>query len=158
MFSNAIILTAGISLNEFEFPPYSGVNVVSDNNGPMAIQFASPILSFSGYFTYAEPLTLAAFDSLSDQVATATSGYSNNMALSGDAGSSPNEFLQVAFANGISSVTITGDPAGGSFALDDATYTTPGTTVPDPRTFSLLATAFLGLIALKQTTHRLHQR
>jgi hypothetical protein len=26
-FTNAIILTAGISLNEFEFPPHSGVNV-----------------------------------------------------------------------------------------------------------------------------------
>ena len=63
-FTNAIILTAGISLNEFEFPPHSGVNVASDNNGPITIVFSSPVLSFSGYFTYVEPLTLDAFDSL----------------------------------------------------------------------------------------------
>src|SRR5437870_13433610 len=61
-FSNAIILTAGISLNEFEFPPRSGVSVVSDNDGPMSILFSSPIMSFGGYFTYAEKLTLAAFN------------------------------------------------------------------------------------------------
>ncbi len=30
-FSNTIILTSGISLNEFEFPPHSGVSVVSEN-------------------------------------------------------------------------------------------------------------------------------
>src|SRR5947207_2203983 len=57
-FSNAMILTAGISLNEFELPPHSGVNVVSDNAGPMTLDFASPITSFSGYFTYLVPLTL----------------------------------------------------------------------------------------------------
>jgi hypothetical protein len=34
-FTNAIILTAGISVNEFEFPPHSGVNIVSDNGGPI---------------------------------------------------------------------------------------------------------------------------
>src|SRR4051812_25425006 len=32
-FSTAIVLTAETSLNEFEFPPQSGVNVVSDNEG-----------------------------------------------------------------------------------------------------------------------------
>ena len=100
-FSNAIILTSGISLNEFEFPPHSGVNVVSDNNGPMAISFLNPVTSFGGYFTYAEPLTLDAFDGLGDQVDSILSLFDTNMALSGDPGSSPNEFLQVQFAGGI---------------------------------------------------------
>src|ERR1035437_8615795 len=63
VFPNAIILSAGISLNEFEFPPHSGTNVVSDNGGPLSIGFSSPIQSFTGYFTYAEPLTLQAFRS-----------------------------------------------------------------------------------------------
>jgi hypothetical protein len=40
IFSNAIILTAGITLNELEFPPHSPSNVASDNGGPMSI--ASP--------------------------------------------------------------------------------------------------------------------
>src|ERR1035437_10469801 len=72
-FSNAVILTAGISLDEFEFPPHSGTNVASDNGGPMTIMFGSPVTSLSGYFTYAEPLSLAGFDILSNPVGTATS-------------------------------------------------------------------------------------
>jgi hypothetical protein len=62
------------------------------------------------------------------------------LALSGDPGSSPNEFLSVSFASSISSVTITGDPAGGSFVMDDATLATADTeSVPEPTTFSLIA-------------------
>jgi hypothetical protein len=137
-FGNAIILSAGISLNEFEFPPHSGTNVASDNGGPLSILFASPILSFSGYFTYAQPLTLLAFDAASNQVTSATSAFSNNEALSGDAGSSPNELLQLSFPAGISSVTITGDPAGGSFVMDDIAYTTQASGVPEPSTITLL--------------------
>jgi hypothetical protein len=134
-FSNAIILTAGISLNEFEFPPYSGVNVASDNGGAMSIAFAALVTSFGGYFTYNEPLTVQAFDSGSLLVATASSLFSNNEALSGDSGSSPNEWINVAFPSGISFVTITGDPLGGSFTLDNAAYSS---TVPDPSTALLL--------------------
>ena len=152
-FSNAIILTAGVSLNEFEFPPHSGVNVASDYGGPMSIAFDTSVLSFGGYFTYAEPLTLTAFDSLSHQVASATSAYSNNEALSGDPGSSPNEFLQVAFASGIASVTITGDPAGGSFTLDDAGYMSAA---PEPSfVVPLLTMAALAVAARKRA--RNHQ-
>lgn len=144
-FTNAIILSAGISLNEFEFPPHSGVNVASDNGGPLTIEFATPIVSFSGYFTYTEPLTLQGVDSSSIQVASAASLFSNNEALSGDPGSSPNELIQLMFAGGMSEVTITGDPAGGSFALDDASYADAASAVPEPSTaltsiFAVIAT------------------
>jgi hypothetical protein len=44
-FSNATALTAGISLNEFDFPPNSGVNVVYDEGGPMTISFDIPVLT-----------------------------------------------------------------------------------------------------------------
>jgi hypothetical protein len=154
-FANAIILTAGISLNEFEFPPHSGVNVASDNNGPMSITFASTISSFGAYFTYAEPLTLDAFGATDTLVASATSAFSTNMALSGDQGSSPNEFIQISFAGGISSVTITGDPAGSSFTLDDAAYATAGGAVPEPGTiFPMLA----GIVAIAAIAARKQQR
>jgi hypothetical protein len=144
-FTNTIILTSGISLNEFEFPPHSGVNVASDNDGPITIDFASPITSFSGYFTYIEPLTLAGFDATDTLVATAASEYSDNDALFGDPSSSPNEFIQLTYAGGVSSVTITGDLDGGSFVMDDVTYTTGGTTIPEPSSYFLvlLASAFI---------------
>ena len=149
-FFNTTVITAGISLNEFEFPPHSGSNVAFDDGGPISIAFASPILSFGGYFTYAEPLALAAFDSTSAQVATAVSLFSSNLALSGDPGSSPNEFLQVSFASGISSVTMMGDPLGGSFVMDDVTYTTSQATVPEPNSLILLLTCIGGLLTLRK--------
>jgi hypothetical protein len=150
-FTNAIILTAGISLNEFELPPHSGVNVASDNNGPITIDFAAPVLSFSGYFTYLEPLTLDAFDSLDNQIDSAASAFSSNDALFGDPGSSPNEFLQVSFGDGISSVTITGDPAGGSFVMDDISFTSA---VPEPSSLLLLVTGALAIRVLRRRTLR----
>jgi len=69
------------------------------------------------------PLTLQAFSSGTVQIAVATSQSSNNEALSGAAGSQPNELMQVAAAGGIVKVVITGAPAGTSFTLDDITAT-----------------------------------
>ena len=107
-FTNATVLTAGLSLNEFDFPPVSGTNVVFDDGGAMTLNFAAPIDSFGGFFTYAEPLTLSAFDSSNNLLASVTSAFSSNLGTAGDPGSSPNEFLLASIA-GISSVTITGD-------------------------------------------------
>lgn len=152
-FTNTIILAAGISLNEFEFPPYSGLNVASDNGGPITIDFSTPVTSFGAYFTYLEPLTLAGFDASNDEVASAVSLFSTNDALYGDPGSSPNELIQVSFAEGISSVTITGDPLGGSFALDDATYTTAATSTPEPFSIALTLTGILALVGFHKLIH-----
>lgn len=143
VFSNTIVLTAGISLNEFEFPPRSDFNVASDNGGPITISFTTPVLSFVGYFTYLVPLTLTAFDAGNGQVGQAVSLFSNNLALSGDPGSSPNELLQVAFAAGISSITITGDQFGGSFTLDDAAFEPTAAGVPEPHSLLLLTPALV---------------
>jgi hypothetical protein len=145
-FMNATVITAGISLNEFEFPPHSGTNVAFDDGGSIAIVFASPVQSFSGYFTYAEPLTIAGFNSLNVQVSSITSAFSNNEALSGDPGSSPNEFLKLSFASGISSITTTGDPAGGSFVMDDLTVAS--TSVPEPGSAFLLLSGLAGILAI----------
>ena len=119
-FSNAIILTSGVSLNEFEFPPRSGTNVASDDGGPMSINFASAVSSFSGYFTYAEPLTISAFSNSNVLLSSTISPFSDNEAMSGFSGSSPNELLQISSSIGISYIRITGDPFGSSFTIDDA--------------------------------------
>lgn len=122
-FSNAVVLTAGTSLNESEFPPHSGANVAADHGGPMSITFAAPVQSFSGYFTYSVPLTLQAFNSSNSPIASAVSQFSNNEALSGVSGSQPNELLQVLAPAGASifQVVITGSPGGASFTVDDIT-------------------------------------
>lgn len=143
-FTNTTVLTAGVSVNELELPPNSGIHEVFDDGGPISIAFSGPVSSFGGYFTYLEPITLTAFDSASNPVSSAASAYSTNDALFGDSGSSPNEFLQVTFAGGISSVVIAGDPLGTSFTMGDVTYTPASTAVPEPASFVFLLTAAPG--------------
>jgi hypothetical protein len=147
-FTNTTVITAGISLNEFEFPPHSGTNVVFDDGGPISIAFASPVQSFGGYFTYGEPLTIQAFDSSDVQVSSITSLFSNNEAISGDPGSSPNQFLEISSAFGIWTITIAGDPAGGSFVVDDLTFTSMS--VPEPGSTFLLLTGIVGILAIRK--------
>lgn len=155
-FSNATVLTSGLGLNDFEFPPRSGTNVVFDDGGQMSITFTSPLASFGGYLTYSAPLTLEAFSPGNVLLGSVTSAFSANLAASGDPGSSPNEFLQLAFASGIGSVRITGDPAGASFVLDDATLTAlqtgtdPNAPVPEPGTLAMLAAGIAGLARSRQ--------
>ena len=122
-FSNTIVITAGISLNELEFPPRSGNNVASDFGGQAIVVFDNPISSFSAYITYASKVTMKAFDGGGNQVATAISRFSSNAAISGNPGSAPNELLLVSSGTGISRVTISGNPVGGSFTIDDISYT-----------------------------------
>jgi hypothetical protein len=120
-FSNTIILGAGITLNELEFPPHSGSNnVASDNGGPITIAFASPQRGFLGYFTYSAQVTIQALGASNNVLASAQSLFSNNEARSGAAQSKPNELLHVASPADIYKILITGSPQGTSFTLDDA--------------------------------------
>jgi hypothetical protein len=140
-FGHAVVLTAGVTLNEIEFPPHGGSNVASDDGGAMQLSFAAPVQDFSGYFTYAERLTLTAFDSGGNLVATSLSQFTNNLALSGVVGSAPNEPIELVAAGGIQRIVIAGNAAGGSFVVDDLAITA----VPEPRVAMLLAA---GLAAL----------
>jgi hypothetical protein len=144
VFANATGIRAGISLNEFSFPPHSGDTVVFDDGGPLSLTFMSPVSEFSAYFTYTTQLTFSAFDASGNQIGTMMSAFSNNTADGGDPGSSPNEFLLFA-VNGISRITITGLPTGSSFTMDDVTFSNAPANVPEPATLTLMA---LGLPAL----------
>jgi len=87
-FSHALVLTAGISLNEFEFPPTSGANVIFDDGGAITIDFQSPVVGVSGYFTYLTNLSFSAYDDNDVLLGTVFSSFGSNLVSSGDVGSS----------------------------------------------------------------------
>lgn len=141
-FTHAMVLTAGLSLNELEFPPHSGVNVVVDDSGPMVISFATPVLSWTAFATYTTTLHVEAFDAGGTLLAQTASAFASNLALSGDPGSHPNEALALTVTGGFSQLRVSGAPDGGSFVIDDMTVVS---VVPEPATPAL---ALLGLVAL----------
>ena len=113
-FTNATVLQAAASLNEVEYPPRSGKQVVCDVGGPMSISFTSPITSLGGFFTHQKSITIQALSITGATLATTTS---SNGAL----GSS--ESLQLNWNGPATKVVIKSDAAGSSFTLDDLSYT-----------------------------------
>jgi hypothetical protein len=134
-FANATALKAGVTLNELEFPPKSGSNVIFNDGGAMTITFIAPILNFEAYFTYDSRLTITAFDANGNQVGSLSSQFLNNLALSGVAGSNPNELLSLSSAAGIVRIVIS---TTGSFVLDDLRYNALAAPVPEPATLALM--------------------
>jgi hypothetical protein len=154
LFLHASVASAGFSLNEFEFPPHSGSNAVFDNGGPMTISFLVPVTGVGGYFTYTTQITITAFDSSNNVIGSLTSGFNNNLALSGDPGSHPNEFLSFSMLPGIAQITISGAPGGGSFTLDDLTFNSSIGGVPEPSTILLLLTGLGSLVGFRRRLRR----
>lgn len=151
-FSGATTITAGMTLNELEFPPHSGANVVFDDGSPIMISFSFPVTQIGGYFTYTTPVTVAAYDLSGSILESTTSVFSSNLALSGDPGSSPNEFLQVESSSPIYTLVIQGDLAGYSFTLDDFTFTgtSPIQPTPEPGTLILMAGALVAVFSVRK--------
>ena len=151
LFSNTVSVTAGISINEFEFPPKSGKTEALDSGGPMILDFTLPFEKVAGFFTYSTSLTLTAFsgpDGMGSVLGAATSAFSSNDALFGDPGSSSNEFLQISSGTPIGSLEILGNPAGSSFTMDNFSAST-SSAVPEPATLVLLGSG-LTVLYLEQ--------
>jgi hypothetical protein len=126
-FENATVLSAGLSLNELEFPPRSGGNVVGDDGGRVSISFATPVNDVSAFFTYAEPLSLSFFDSGGAQLGQVTSAFSSNFLSTGNP---VNERLGFSSLAGIRTMTVRGALIGGSFVMDDLSFVV----IPEPGT------------------------
>ena len=149
-FSNTTALQAGVSLNEFEFPPASGSIAAFDDFGPMELIFDMPITDFFGRFTYTTKINLLAYDSSNLLVDSVMSMFDSNLALSGDPGSAPSETLGVSSLTGISRVVIQGDLSGGSFVGDDFR----ADAIPEPGTLPLLLGGLVGVILRQRFARR----
>jgi hypothetical protein len=160
IFSNATVITAGITLNESEFPPHSETNVVFADGGAMIITFTTPMTNVGAYFTYGVPLTLSFYDFLDNLIGTLNSAFSSNFVSSGNP---PNEFLSFESGSGISKAIILGDnlgtsfvmdDLGASFVMDDLTFDPPSTAIPEPSTLLLLAGGFWGIAGVAKAAGR----
>ena len=118
-FTNTTVASAGIRLNELDFPAHSGKNVASDSSGPITITFNAAINSFSAYFTHSGAITIAPFAADGTALAITTTTSRTNTLVTGDPGSIPNEQLTTSSIIGMAKIVITGSPSGGSFAMDD---------------------------------------
>lgn len=135
-FLNATVLKAGVTLNETEFPPLSGENVVFDDGGAISVWFAQPASQVAAFLTYTVAVTLTAFDALDNPVGSVSSSFAENFVSTGNP---PNEMLAVAFAPGIHHITIWGSDIGASFVLDDLTFDL--NSVPEPGSTLLVSIA-----------------
>jgi hypothetical protein len=149
VFQNTIVLTAGLGLNEIEFPPHSGTNVAADNGGPISVTFSTPQTAVSAYLTYTAPITISAFD-LSNNSLGSVSSPSGCPANFTSSGCTPNLFLELVGIGPISTVTITGNSTGGSFVMDDLTFSS----VPEPFSTSLVFVGFGVLFAARCRARR----
>jgi hypothetical protein len=133
-----------------EFPPHSGSVVVSDDGGPMTLLFSSPVTQVERFLHLRRAADADRLGCLRRFLGSVLSAFSTNAALSGDPGSAPNEFLELAFASGIAKLTVSGDAGGGSFVLDDLSFTPTALPVPEPGTAALTAIALAGLLARRR--------
>lgn len=150
IFNNALSLTAGFSLNEFDYPPHSGVRAVGDSGGPMEMVFTNPITAFSGWFTWAAPIEL---DIYLDNNFTLFLGSiittSDNLGFSQQVG-------LIDLAGTFQSIRILElDPSSQGMIMDDLSFTPAETPVPEPSTLVLLGTACAAALSrLRRSTGR----
>ncbi|PIL38970.1 hypothetical protein CR103_14910 [Massilia psychrophila] len=139
-FTNAAVWKAGLSLNETAFSPHSADGVVLNIGGPITVVFLTPVFGVGGYFTYDSGLAIAIYDGRGALLGELSGAYANNLIDgSGDASSSPNEFLQFADVNGlIARITITSS-GGSTVVLDDLTVDDGATSISEPSSIALMA-------------------
>jgi len=99
-FSNAISLTAGFSLNEFDYPPHSGSVAIGDDFAPIEMTFNGSASNISAYFTYGSQLTFSAYGTGGTLLGTFVNAGFDNLGVT--------ELVSLGFS-GVQSLTIAGE-------------------------------------------------
>jgi len=132
-FNGATVLTAGLTLNEFDFPPNSGDNVAASLTNQLEVSFANLMDTVSGYFTYADSLTFSTYDTNGALLASIQSAGASNLG--------GNELIALT-GQGIASLRINSN---NGFTLDDLSFSNASVPVPEPATILLFVIGALGL-------------
>ena len=160
-FANAIVSTWGVSLlTDLNPLPVSGLNVLSDR-GPLGspfidVFFANPIVTLSGFFNYAERLTLTGF---SGGVAVGSTqsllDYNLLDPFLPDTSISNELITLTALTDPFEMVRISGVEFGG-FTIDNLTFDDglppPGTPIPEPGTLGLMLLGGSSLLLRRRRT------
>ena len=145
-FNGATVLTAGLSLNEFDFPPTSGENVAAALTSLLEVTFTDLMDTVSGYFTYAEPLTFSIYDTNGGLLASIQSAVASNLGS--------NELITLS-GQGIALLRINSNS---NFTLDDLSYSKASVPAPEPATILLLAIGAMGFGVSRFTQKRCNFR
>lgn len=133
-FNDATILTAGASLNEFDFPPHSGNSVIYTGSGLLNIGFDSPVSGVSAYVSYVDAvgIDLTLYD-----INEALLAYASF--ASPAAGIVNNQYIALGAA-GIRRmvISLSGVSQGNEFIVDDLSY------VPEPTAMALIVAGVAG--------------
>lgn len=143
-FSDATVLTAGVSLNEIEFPPHSYDNVIAVFSGTLKINFDSPMSWVSAYISYADADGVDLYLYLYDINETILAYQSFQAPVSPPDNIISNQFISLGAA-GIYSMAVSLDSNNQNhpFLLDDLTY------IPEPASYLLVIVGLLGIHAKK---------
>lgn len=129
-FVGFVAASAGITLNEFEVPPRSGLNVALNDAPEVSIHFGTEMKYVSGFLTYGAPVEIHAYGA-DGLLLSLTSKFTSNLLLSGAAGSTPNEQFEFHSAQAITHLVIS-TSAPRVFALDDLMFSEDGIPIPHP--------------------------
>lgn len=125
-FSGGNVLTAGVSLNEFDYPPSSGSNVLAALLGSLTVNADTPFDQFSASFTFEDSLNFSGFDNLGNLLFIFDSPVASNLGSHTLIGQS---------APGIASLVVASQ-SGTPFTMDD--FDIGVSSVPEPGTLGLL--------------------
>jgi len=135
-FSGGTVLTAGVSLNEIDYPPSSGTNVLAAFSGSLTVTAVTPFNQFAANFTFDEPLNFSGFDDLGNLLFSFDSSIAYNLG----------SYTQIGYSEpGIASLVITSQ-SGDPFTMDDLSVAT----VPEPSTLGLIPLGALAAVMVRR--------